>query len=696
MDFTPRIKQILLILLKEEDSISVKNLAEQAGLSRRTVQRELGYLDKALKPYGLSFLSKTGVGVRVEGAREDKERLLLELRRGDSYDVSNKDERRKRLILEILKEKGLKKLFYYSSQFQVSEATISTDLDAIAHWLNQYGLCIIKKPGSGIAVEGDESAYRRAIRAFIDENIDTSLIREAYEVDDTTSGCERLQKSNVGQILNDDILKRVIHCIMGMNNSRVLTLTENSYVGLVIHITIAVNRILKNETLKPGEGWEQKIQEDEDYRLAEQIVRELEEEFEIEIPKVEISYIWLHIKGAKHEKIPWNNEKTMEMGNRELQELVNEMIDAFDEKKSYYLKQDDEFIQGLLAHLQPTLIRLSYGMKIKNPVLEDIRRSYPDIYAQCIRVSEVLQEKIGREVPEEETGFLAVHFGAALVRLEGRNEKIRQVHAGVVCSSGVGISRLMSTKLEKIFRERMSITTYGKNDITPYVIGKTDFFISSLPLEQKEIPVIAVNPLLSEENVEEIRRMVYQYERMPEKRQGEDEFTHQLDEINVMAAQINAVIKYMEFLKVDNGISFAELLIAVGEKLSPYSDRSVMIQEDILRREKIGSQVFAEFGFALFHTRTRGVIRPSFMVCMTRDLGAFLDPYFKGIDVVFVMLVPEDDNLRINSEILGYISTLLIEEFEFMEVVMKGDKEGIRKCLSGYLKKFFNKYLSGL
>ena len=129
--------------------------------------------------------------------------------RDSSYDVSNKEERRKRLILEILKEKGLKKLFYYSSQFQVSEATISTDLDAIAHWLNQYGLCIIKKPGSGIAVEGDESAYRRAIRAFIDENIDTSLIREAYEVDDTTSGCERLQKSNVGQILNDDILKPV-------------------------------------------------------------------------------------------------------------------------------------------------------------------------------------------------------------------------------------------------------------------------------------------------------------------------------------------------------------------------------------------------------------------------------------------------------------------------------------------------------
>ncbi|MDO4274276.1 MAG: BglG family transcription antiterminator [Eubacteriales bacterium] len=696
MDFTPRMKQILQILLKEEGSIPVKKLAEEIGISKRTVQRELGYMEKALKPYRLDFVSRTGVGVRIEGQTEDKHSLLSEITSGDFYDVGNKEERRKRLILEILKEKGLKKLFYYSSRFQVSEATISTDLDAIEEWLNQYGLFIRKKPGSGIEVEGGEADYRRAIRAFIDENIDTSLIREAYETDESTQGYEGLQKSNVAQILNDDILKRVINCIMGMNNARVLTLTENSYVGLVIHISIAINRILKNETLKPEEGWEKKTAEDEDYHLSRQIVRELEEEFEIEIPEVEVSYIWLHIKGAKHEKIPWDKGKTIEMGSRELQQLINDMIDVFDEKKAYYLKQDDEFIQGLLAHLQPTLIRLVYGMKIQNPVLEDIKRSYPEIYDRCRKVSAVLEKKINKQVPEEETGFLAVHFGAAIVRMDGRNEKIRQVHAGVVCSSGVGISRLMSTKLEKIFRDRMTIATYGKNDITPYVIGKTDFFISSLPLEQKEIPVIPVNPLLSEDDIEEIRRMVYQYERMPEKRNSESEFTHQLDEINVMAAQINAVIKYMEFFKVDNWITLEELLIAIGEKMSPYSDRSQMIQDDIMRREKIGTQVFAEFGFALFHTRTKGVIRPSFSVCMTRDLSAFKDQYFKGISVIFVMLVPEDENLRVNSEILGYISTLLIEEYEFMEVVMQGDKEEIRGCLSSYLKKFFNKYLSGL
>ena len=695
MEFTPRIKQILQVLLREREAISVKALAEQVGVSKRTVQRELESMNHYLKSYEVTFHSKTGVGIWIEGEETERSRLLSDIEKGETYDAGNRDERRKRLILEILKEKGLKKLFYYSSQFGVSEATISPDLEAIEGWLNRYGLVVSRRPGSGTSIHGSEESYRRAIGAFINENIDTRVVREAYE--ESTGNAvryETLKKSSIGEILNDDIMRRVMDCITRMDNVRVLTLTENSYVGLVIHISIAINRILKHEVIEANAGWRNHMSQDEDYKLAEAIVRELEEEFEIEIPEVEISYICLHIKGAKHEKIPGDRHATLEMESQEMQQLVNEMIDAFDSESGYLLKQDDTFIQGLLAHLQPTLVRLMYGMQIQNPVLEDIKKNYPDYYERSKRVAQVLERQIGKKVPDEETGFLTVHFGAAMVRLENRKEQIRKVHVGVVCSSGIGISRLMASKLERVFESRVQIFTYGKNDITPYVIGKMDFFVSSIPMESLEIPVISVNPLLDEKDMEEIRRMVYRYERMPEKHKEEDTFSLQLEKINLVAAQINTVIKYMEFFKVDNRITFNELLIAIGEKFTPYSDRREMIREDILRREKISSQIFAEFGFALLHTRTKGVTRPGFGVCMTKDLNPFEDPYFKGITVVFIMLVPMDDNLQVNNDILGYISSILIEKYEFMDVISRGEKEEIRDALSGYLKKYFNKYLA--
>ncbi len=695
MEITPRLKQIFQILLRESAAVSVKYLAEQIGVSRRTVQRELEFVDGSLKDYDLKFVSKTGVGIWIEGSEEEKKRLLAVCSAGDDYDVSNREERRKRLILEILKEKGLRKLYAYSSQFDVSEATISTDLEAVEGWLAHYGLIVSRKPGSGISIEGSEESYRRAIRGFIDENIDTKMMREVYGDDGyDLSSYRTMKKGNIGQILNDDIVKRVMDCITKMGHNKVLTLTENSYVGLIIHISIAINRIKKNEVIDDDENWKQNITEDEDYELAKVIVKELEREFQIDIPQVETSYICLHLKGAKHEKIRWKEQDQLEIGNKKLQQLVNDMIDAYDAKQAYLMKQDDGFIQGLLAHLQPTLIRLVYGMKIQNPVLEDIKVSYPDIYRRCEKVAQVLKDFTGKEVPEQEIGFLTVHFGAAMVRLEGRQEKIRKVQAGVICSSGIGISRLMSSKLEKLFHGRMEITAYGKYDITPYIMSRTDFFISSIPMEQPEIPIVFVNPLLSEEDIENIRQMIRKYERLPKKQKEADEFSMQLEEINFVASQIHTVIQYMDFFRVDNQISFGELLIAISEKMSPYSDCQEIIREDILRREQIASQVFAEFGFALFHARTKGVTRPAFSVCMTKDLGAFADAYFKGIRMVFIMLAPMDEHMKINGDIMGYISSMLIEDYEFMDIVMQGDKEDIRSALSANLKKYFNKYIA--
>lgn len=690
MELTPRLKQILLIVLKEGQVIPVKELAARIGVSKRTVQRELEYIGSSLKPYHLTFETKTGKGVWLSGNDEDKKRLLEELLETDNYDVSNREERRKRLILEILKDKGLKKLFYYSSRFQVSEATVSSDLEAIEGWLRGHNLTITRKPGSGIEVNGTEESYRRAIRAFIEENMDTRMLRESYEVKEELPAAF----GGMGQILKDDILKRVVHCIDGMDDKRVLTLTESSYVGLVLHIAIAMSRIMKNEIIEQKESWSNELPGDEDYRLAQEIVKRLEEEFAAKIPKIETAYICLHIKGAKHQSIEWNGQKTVEIERKELLDLVNEMINAFDSENAFAIKQDNEFIQGLLAHLQPTFIRLIHDMKISNPVLEDIRQSYPEIFERSRRAAEVLEQWLGKPVPETEIGFLTIHFGAALVRMEGKKENIRQVSVGIVCASGIGISRLMLSKLEKIFKERIQLETYGQNDITPYVASKVDFFVSSITLRNLDADVLQVNPLLNDEDIEKIRQKIFHYERVPKKEQAETQLTMELEQINILAMQIKTILRYMEVFKVSNDITFEELVIAISGKMSPYGDRQVMIQEDIEEREKLGSQIFAEFGFALLHTRTRGVIRPSFSVCLTKDMRAFHDPYFKGINVVLVMLLPVDENIRVNSEILGYISSVLIEDYDFLMTISGGDKDEIREALSKHLGKFFNQYLS--
>ena len=697
MKITPRMKQIFQALLEEKEPISIKHLAEKTGISKRTVQRELESVNDVLLPYGMEFASKTGVGVWLAGDEAARAGILAEAASSDEYAASSKEDRRKRLVLEILREKTLRKLYYYSRKFGVSEATISTDLEAVEAWLSHQGLSMVRKPGSGIEVEGTEENYRRAIRFFIGENIDTKLFRQLYDGDGGENYAASLQKNHLGRLLDKEILRRVHECLEGMDNQRMDNLTENAYDGLVIHLAIAINRILQQDVIQVTGEWQEKMPRDEDYRLAEDIAAELEAEFEVSIPQLEIAYICLHLKGAKHEKIQLpGREERMELADRELRQFVNDLIDAYDGQQAYLLKQDDEFMQGLLAHLQPTIVRLVHGMSIQNPVLADIKENYSEIYARCQRAAQVLAEKVGRQVPEEEIGFLAVHFGAALVRLEGRKEQIRKVQVAVVCSSGIGLSRLMAAKLEKVFKDRLEMTTYGKHDITPAVEAKIDFIISSLQLEAVQVPVVYVNPLLSEADIGEIRCLIYQFERLPRKEGTGDRHTAPFDEVNRVAACISSVIKHLRCFQAPADITFDRLLFTIGERMTVQPERQEMIVDALAKREQVSSQIFAEFGFALLHARTNGVTRPSFAVYLPEGSSCFQNSYFKEISVVLVMLVPVDDSLEVNTGIMGYISSMLIEEPDFLATAAGGNEEIIRQELSGHLNRYFKEYLGNL
>ena len=53
-----------------------------------------------------------------------------------------------------------------------------------------------------------------------------------------------------------------------------------------------------------------------------------------------------------------------------------------------------------------------------------------------------------------------------------------------------------------------------------------------------------------------------------------------------MVMQIKTILRYVEVYKVSNDISFEALVETIAEKMSPYSDRQVMIEEAIEERER--------------------------------------------------------------------------------------------------------------
>ena len=694
MEFTPRIQQILKILLSSGGPVSKQEIADELGVSKRTVQREFEYLELCIRKYHLGLENHKGKGVEIRGNVEDIDRLRENLG-GETYpDAADRDGRRRRLLFELLRDRTPRKLFYYSQLLGVSEATAGSDMDALCPWLEESHLGIVRRPGYGVILEGDERDYRDAMRRFIEETAGRS---DAYSSGDITGEifAEALldaADSGIYSLLEGDTVRRVDKVLRELNEPKVLQLADSAYAGLVIHISIVIERLRQGAALKSIPPEMGNLEFWDDYDLAVRILEAMEKEFEITIPRGELSYVLLHIRGAKMAYTGEEMEFPADMGDDKLLPMIDRMIDVYDKSIANELKEDEEFLRGLLVHLRPVLIRLSTGLRIHNPILEDIKQEYADIFESCRRASYVITQETGYEVNEEEVGFLAMHFGAAQERVRENKLFTRKVNIGIVCASGFGVARLMMTRLKDKLGNRAILKAYGKGEINKYVISGTDFFVSTMNLDQLPVDYLQVSPLIPPKDLVKIEYKLEDYSHIKREATATP-FNRRLDEAYFFIREIKSIIRRYRRMETSENIRFRELLQFLTMQVTDSLHAAAALRDGIEERERLNSQIFPDLGIALLHCRSGAVREPVFISCTPRGTGNFKDPYFKGIRVALLMAMPVDDDRKMHAEVLGSISGAMVTNPYFLHKIKTGREDEIRAELAKELKCFFFDYL---
>ena len=418
----------------------------------------------------------------------------------------------------------------------------------------------------------------------------------------------------------------------------------------------------------------------------------MEKEFEIEIPRGELSYVLLHIRGAKMAYTGEEREFPSDLGDDKLLPMIDRMIDVYNKDIAAELKEDEEFLRGLMVHLRPVLVRLSTGLRIHNPILDDIREEYADIFDSCRRAAQVITEETGYEVNEEEVGFLAMHFGAAQERVNETKQYTRKVNIGIVCASGFGVARLMLTRLKERLGDRAILKSYGRGEINQYVVSGTDFFVSTMNLDQLPVDYLQVSPLIPPKDLDKIEYKLEDYSHI-RRDTTETPFNRRLDDAYFLIREIKRIISQYRRMEISETVRFRELLQFMAMQVTESLHAAAALRDGIEERERLNTQIFPDLGVALLHCRSGAVREPVIISCTPRGAGSFSDPYFKGIRAAILMVMPKDDNRILHAEVLGSISGALVTNEYFLKMIKYGSEQETRAELARELKCFFFDYL---
>lgn len=150
-----RVELMQMLLSEDEEYFLVERLADRLHCSEKTLRNDLKYAADFLAEYSnIRLHRKPGYGIFIQGAQEDREKLLDLLQKSRE---KPSDERLFHLAYELLITDHPLTLQYFADRHFTNRTTVKKDLDLIADWLKSFEITLVSKQKVGLILEGEEA-----------------------------------------------------------------------------------------------------------------------------------------------------------------------------------------------------------------------------------------------------------------------------------------------------------------------------------------------------------------------------------------------------------------------------------------------------------------------------------------------------------------------------------------------------------
>ena len=388
------------------------------------------------------------------------------------------------ILYALIQTKHAIKQFSLAHEIGVSIQALAKLLDDLEEELLSYQLSLSRKRGEGVYLKGPESKKREFLSQLMVNNLNSTSVYSVIENHFVYQSLNHSQQS----LVDLDRIFKIERILMDYLGQLPYTLTESSYLTLTIHIVLSITRMQNGEYVSLNKDIYETVKDTFEHEVATEIAKRLEEIYNVEFNQAEITFITIHLRGAKRKGTKDSNSEE-DNSSKKIRQFVNTVTRI----SGQHFKDKENLIEGLTLHINPAINRLKSNIETYNPLTEMIKFKYPRLFETIHKALHMVWSDL--IFPESEIAFIVLHFGGSI-----KNQGNRFLNILVVCSSGIGTSRLLANRLEQVFSEIERITQASVSDLNVLDLNNYDGIISTVNLDI-EAPFLIVNPLLPEHEV---------------------------------------------------------------------------------------------------------------------------------------------------------------------------------------------------
>lgn len=480
-----RQERILAILAERKDYMTSRQLAELLQVSDRTIRSDVDAINRRMEVPPIESNVRQGYRL-VPGAALSS--LPKEEQREDIPQTPGA--RCIYIIQKLLFESRELNLTVLQSQIYVSGYSIDNDLKRIRKMIEPYTNLKLVRSKECISLQGDEASKRRFYRDL--------LVAEVQE--------NFLNLNMLAHMYRNFDLIEVKDIFVGVLEEYDYSIHESLFPMLIIHAGTSIERMICANYASLEER-KQGLEDTIEYQISQTFFERIARRLHLQVKESEIGMFALVIMGRRasnytsdfvnfHGK--WLNTK----------KLVEQALEQIYNLFGVDFREDDDLVAGLKMHLHGLIERVKNQVYIEDVFLEEIKRKYPLVFEMGIYVLELLEGQLGVKISDMESGFIALHLGAASERMNA----VRKYRAVMILPHNQSFSDLCVKKISDMFRERMEVVEVLRYFEEEAVVAlDADLLLCTFPIDHRlDVTTVVINLFVDSETESRILQALNQ------------------------------------------------------------------------------------------------------------------------------------------------------------------------------------------
>ena len=672
-----KLEVVIILNLKEieifnifisSDEVNINELAGKFYVTERSIRYNIEKINQVLELLNFNTIQKTKKGCLTLSKNQNLNKMLDFLK---ELEILSPYERMEILKLTLALDPNGLNINRLSKKLEVSRTTLKKDFDEVKRELSESGLLVEQVKKGGLQISGEYEDIEKFRIKFLMKYL------QLYLDNRPGKSFEKIilnMMKDIFRLNNPGLVKKFIKNV-AKNLEIIISDEPFGIIASYMLIVILNNKSGKDNLQEPAVTEERFLKETDEYRSIIKYISEIEVTEEIKFKNTQILKLSDLVLGSNSFHI----ENDFYESWIEIDLLAKKLINNMNQKIEADISNDEILFRCLIHHLKPTIYRIKKGVRIVNPIFENMKIKKDDFYYYVKDAAKELEKMLGQEIPEDELFLLIIHFKASIER--NRPKHVKKIL--LVCSLGYGTATLLAQNIRDTYEvEIMEILPYYalRESIKEY--KGIDLIITTVDIKEskkpKDVPVVKINPIftlddikiLNEANLEQGNKTILLSEIIDviEKETRILNRERLIDSLSIKLENkiINDIgkkkVEILEILKEENIYlnqevkNWQEAIIFGGKVLEAKGYISSSYIDDMLEMSnKYSEYIVISEGVAIPHSKNkRNVFKTGMMLLTLKNPVTF--PAGQSVDTFFIFSIyKKQEHLNAISELIDLI-----------------------------------------